>query len=651
MNTFLQIAQNFHFLHPLWLLALLPLTLLLWFIIHPRTTDSAWSKVIDANLLPLLLNKGQSNNSGKIILWLLSIAWFISIMALADPAWEKKPKPVFQTESSRIIVFDLSRSMNIQDMKPSRLARARFKVEDILRKEEEGQVGLVAFAGDAFSVSPLTRDVKTIRALLPALTPNLMPIQGSRADLGLRKAGELLKQAGVSNGEILLITDGTEGKLAHMAAEELSTQGYTVSVLAVGTETGGPIPNATDRQGKKVVVPVKIKELEAIAQAGGGRYSPALDSSADIDLLMTSTQLVKGSESSTESDDMKSDDWKEQGPLLVLLLLPFAALAFRRGWLVSVMLAVTFLLVQPQPAMALPIMTSPIMAFSWQDLWQRSDQQADKALQAGDFEAASELAETPLRLGSADYKRGDYESALQAFSETQNAGGAYNKGNALAKLGKYEEAIKAYDEALQQQGNLDDAKTNKKRVEDFLKKQKEQEQKQDKNKEGDEGDKKEPNDKQDSDKKDKDDQEQSPDNKKQGEEKSDSEKQEDKNDKSQPSDGDKDKKDDFSKATEGLEKDQKKSKEEKEKEKEEEEALAKQQQPSSKQKNEEKKADDKKAKAAEVKANELNKEEKIAADQWLRRIPDDPGGLLRRKFKYQYQQRPQREGTGGSTPW
>ena len=139
------------------------------------------------SLLPLLLDDQKTQRS-RIPLWLLSLGWLLAVLALADPAWEQQPQPLRQTGTSRVIVLDLSRSMLAPDLKPSRLVRARFKVEDILAHDAEGQTGLVVFAGDAFTVSPLTRDADTIRAQLRALDPSIMPSQGSRADLGLLKA-------------------------------------------------------------------------------------------------------------------------------------------------------------------------------------------------------------------------------------------------------------------------------------------------------------------------------------------------------------------------------------------------------------------------------------------------------------------------------
>ncbi|MES1265788.1 MAG: VWA domain-containing protein, partial [Variovorax sp.] len=232
--------ENFHFIRPLWLLALIPLALLVWQIRASGAGDNPWRRVVDARLLPLLL-VGRGQTADRAALWLLAAGWLIAALALADPTWERRPQPVYQTTAARVVVLDLSRSMNATDLKPSRLVRARFKVEDVLDLATEGQTGLVAYAGDAFTVSPMTRDVNTIRALLKVLDPELMPVDGSRADLGLLKAGELLRQAGTSDAQVLLIADGVQtDKVAatEAAATRLGSEGYRVIALGIGADAG-----------------------------------------------------------------------------------------------------------------------------------------------------------------------------------------------------------------------------------------------------------------------------------------------------------------------------------------------------------------------------------------------------------------------------
>lgn len=707
---FKQFFEQFHFQHPEWLLALIPAALLLWLMYRPVSQDTPWKKVIDPVLQPLFLSVSHGKST-QWVLGLLGLGWLLAVLAMADPVWQQYPRPVVQSSNAHVIVLDLSRSMEIGDLKPSRLNRARFKINDILQQKEEGQIGLVAFAGDAFTVSPLTRDADTIRALLPSLTPSLMPVQGSRVDLGLLKAGELLKQAGLSQGQILLIADGTDkldGKLAINAAKQLKAEGYSVSVLGVGTRMGGPIPNATDPQGKPIVVKLDEQNLQAVAKAGHGTYRLIQGSDADINTLLAASDklTLNQQSSSTVNTDMKSQDWKSQGPLFILLLLPFAALAFRRGWLLSLGLVVIVSAGtgMPKPVMAAEessvldqasIPSSASSSSNLANLWQRPDQRAAKALNAGDYETASQLAKDPMRLGSAEYKRGQYEKALHAFSQATGADAAYNKGNALAKLNKLKEAIATYDEALKADPTLKDAQINKQRVEELLKKQQEQQKKQDEQKQNNnqkqdnnKQDQSQSSDKQNSDQnkdqnKDKNDQNQQDQQQAGNEKKQDKNKDGTANQQQDQDQADKDEQqqnaqekqaqpeasndeNQFAKAKEELEKkkqdeqeklaqamQQQAQKEDEGKDKNEQQAKANPAQAQYAKDSDEEKQDDKdKPKSqAEIAAENLNKEEKIAAEQWLRSIPDDPGGLLRRKFKYQYQQRQQREGTGGQRPW
>ena len=460
--------EAFHFQQPVWFLALLPLAVLIWRVRGHGSTDSAWRRVCDANLLPYLLINPTRGDS-RLPLWLLAGGWLIAVIALADPVWEKMPQPVFRTEESRVVVLDLSRSMASPDLKPSRLERARYKVEDVLRRSEEGQVGLVVFAGDAFVVAPLTQDARTITELLKALEPGLMPVQGSRVDRGLRKAGELLTQAGAGRGEILLVTDGYEGSQAIDAARDLRRQGYTVSVLGVGTAEGAPLSDegggfVHDDKGAIVVPRLDVASLRALAAAGGGRYATITGNGADLNALLT--PLTPRLDAKVEQTGLQTDAWRSRSPWLVVLLLPLAALAFRRGWLLGVILLVAATAAPPQPA----------MASTWDDLWTRRDQQAAQALAAGEHARAAELATDPQRRGTAQYRAGHYKEALEDFNQANGPDAAYNQGNALARLGRYQEAIAAYDQALAAQPHMEDAQHNKAAVEALLRQQEQQEQ-------------------------------------------------------------------------------------------------------------------------------------------------------------------------------
>lgn len=460
--------SDFHWLRPEGLWALLPLAVIIWRLLHQARKSSAWEKQCDPHLLEKLLIRRARYQRWPLVL--LAVAWILAVIALAGPVWQKLPEPVYRTQAARVIVLDLSPSMNAPDLRPSRIARARFKVLDLLTRYREGQTALVVFAGEPFVVSPLTDDTKTIAALVPTLSPNLMPDSGDHAHTALRMADELLRQAGIQNqGEIVLVTDGYDDPAATLeAVTTLRAHGRRVSVLADGTEEGAPITLSNggflkDSTGAIVVPRLDSAALSELARQGGGHFARLSADDRDIDSLSADT-MARPREVRAESSHQRSmDRWREEGPWLVLILLPLAALAFRRGWLAVVVLGV---LILPDPA----------AAFSWQDLWARPDQRGAQALQAGEEKKAAELFQDPAWKGAARYQAGDYEKALENFSQSDGTDALYNRGNALTHLGQLQEAIAAYAQALKKDPTNADARNNKAVVEKLLKQQQQQQQ-------------------------------------------------------------------------------------------------------------------------------------------------------------------------------
>ena len=590
--------ESFHFQQPEWFWVLVPLLILLWLLRQSGEQASAWRKVCDASLLPYLLDKSASNRV-YLPLWLLATGGLLAVIALADPVWEQQEQPVFRNEAARVIVLDLSNSMLSPDLKPSRLVRARYKVADILQQNLDGQTGLVVFAGDAFTVSPLTHDVDTIQALLSPLEPALMPSQGSRVDLGLLHAADLMRQAGILQGDILLITDGFDGQRALDAARQVSGDGYHVSVLGVGTDSGAPIPIGRggflrDQQGEIVVPALEQAALRKLAAAGGGDFTAISSSTHDIEYLLSRMSSQLGEES--QETGMNTTVWQSNGPWLAVLLLPLAALAFRRGWLLVLVMLAGGTLSVPQPAMAL----------GWDDLWLRADQQAARALQAGEPEQAAQLARDPALRGTAEYQAGNFDAALDAFATQADVDAEYNQGNALAQLQRYEDAIAAYDRALEQQPEMADALHNKAEVEKLLQQQEQEQQQEQQDQQGDSGENEDPQ---------------------QGQQDQDAggEQQDDQDEPGEQGESGEQENSDEQQAGASSAEEQQEGENEESVEDLQQSAEAEEEQAAEQQ--------------ATAEAEPLDSEEQRAAEQWLRRIPDDPGGLLRRKFLYQYKQR------------
>lgn len=594
--------ENFHFLRPVWFLALLPLAFVVWRLLAVKRQSRSWQAVVDPNLLPHLLS-GTNSVRSNAKLYLISVIGLLSIIALAGPVWQKLERPVFKQQSALVIVLDLSRSMDSGDIKPSRLTRARHKIADILTQRKEGQTALVVYAADAFSVVPLTDDSGTINALLPGLTTDMMPAQGSRADKALMQAYQLFENTSLLRGDILLVSDGLSSSESQMA-EALLKQNpeFRLSILGIGTETGGPIPLPNgdflkDSGGSIVIASLAIDPMQTLAASGGGTFSMITANDDDITSLLKAIERNPFDQQIIASD-RSADVWQEQGPWLVLFLLPLVALAFRRGAVFVSLLHLPVLL-----SSILLVASPDASAFEWNELWQNSDQRAHDQFDQGQHEKASELFDSADWKGSSFYRSGDYENALQQWQDIDSENANYNRGNALAKLGKLKEALETYDQVLQKNPQHGDAKYNRQLVEEALKQQQEQQSEKDKS-DGDDG-----------------------------------EKSEDEEKSSEPDQSEQSNQSDGQESSDQAEKEQGQNESESQKT---DEADAQDQQTEQ--------ADAKEPVDSQTEQASLEQQlSEQAADQWLRKIPDDPGGLLRRKFLYQYNRRG--ESASELNPW
>ncbi len=440
------------FLRPWWLL-LLPCGALLAYWITRSPTDN-WLRVCDARLLPaLLVGAGRSRS---LLTWVFIVGgWTLAVLALSGPAWDREKIQLYQSVAATIVVFDLSRSMNATDVLPSRIERARYKALELVESMAGRAIGLVAFAGDAHDVTPVSDDVATVIHLIQFLRTDIMPLQGSNASEGLRRAGDLLQGSGYQSGTVILLTDGID-RAAYGAARELRAAGYRLSVIGVGSSVGAPVQFASgdylrDAADELIIARVDHGSLRELAQAGGGRYQLISGEHADLQALAGDADSVL---SSLDSERLETVQWRDRGAWLALALLPLAALLFRRGWLVAL---AWMCIAGPDAAMAL----------EWRDLWQRPDQRAAAAVLAGEYENPS-IQAYPSWHGIARYRQADYDHAAQEFSKSADAVGHYNHGNALAWAGNLPAAIEQYRQALAFDAEFEDAKFNLDLVQQLL---------------------------------------------------------------------------------------------------------------------------------------------------------------------------------------
>jgi Ca-activated chloride channel family protein len=592
--------SEFHFLRIEWFWAVLPLAgLMLWWYLR-KLYKGNWSRVVDAPLQAHVLTSQEVTRSHWAS-WLYCVAALLTVTALAGPAWERLPMPVFKDESAMVIALDLSRSMNAQDIQPSRLQRARLKLIDILRLRRSGQSALIAYAADAFVVTPLTDDIETIIAHVPNLTTDLMPSQGSRADRAIDKAMELLEQTGVQAGDVLLITDEADIDLLAAAKTKLNAAGHRLLILGVGSAEGAPIPEQGGgfvKDGNGSIVIAKLNDAELCSVAA---YQNMTYDDRDINNLLVRTKTDPLSVQAKRTE-LNADTWRDQGPWLLLPVLLFVLLGFRRGLLV---LALLCLLPMPQVAQAM----------DWQSLWLNSDQRGVKALENDQAEQAAELFKQPEWKAAAQYRAGKYEEALASLEGIDKTEALYNMGNVLAQLGRIPEAIEAYNKVLENNPGHEDAKYNR----DLL----QQQQQSDNSGQNSEQD------------------QQSPDSQQQNSQEQSSDSQQQDSQQQQSSDAQQQESQKQT-SSESQQSEAEQAEQERQSAQQTEQEVEEQESEESESQQAQEPGDEEQQQAALQQADDTEETEpdaeQQAIEQWLRRIPDDPGGLLRRKFMYQYRQ-------------
>lgn len=570
------LLSNFHWLRPWWLLATIPAIALTIVWAKRRAVRSHWQGSVDPELLSHLLEPTPTQQA-RLPAWALAGAFALGGLGLAGPTWERLPQPVEQANDALVIVLDLSLSMFAEDVPPSRLVRARQEITDVLRQRREGFSALVAYAGDAHTVAPLTDDTKTIENLLISLSPAMMPVLGSNVGTALTLAHELFANAGMTQGRILLVTDSVD-RMGDVS--EHARKAFPISILGVGTANGGPIPlefaNQPGRQlqtndGDVIIAKLDTDRLTRLANLSHGTYQTAVVGDTDINRALA-TQLP--SDADLQESERSFDTWADRGYWLALATLPLLALLFRRG-----LLACSPLTLLPYLAFGL-LAPPPANAGVWEDLWQRRDQQGHQQLIEGQPETAAILFENPDWTATAEYRSGNYPKAAEHFAKEPDATNKYNLANSIARLGDYPAAISLYEQVLSVAPDHADAQFNKELLEK-LQSEQQQASDQENNEEQDQGGE-------------------------QGDQERDSQESgepDESADQQEPSDAESDadkRSQEEQEASEGGEPE----------------------------------ADEQMAEAEQSRDEDTD-----ALEQWLRRVPDDPGGLLKRKFQYETKQR------------
>lgn len=424
--------NNFHFIRPLWLIAIIIPILFYIKYFKGVKNKSSWESVVDKNILSFLLIRGSSRNR-KMLGYIALTTFILTIIAISGPTWSKKEVPNMQPENPVMIMLNLSSDMSETDLTPNRLSRAKYKISDILTSLSSIQVGMIVYSDEPYLISPITEDKNIIINMLPNINSDIMPSNGDRLDRAIELAISKFSDAGYKKGNIIIFTSdvGQRFDLALIEAKKARISNYDINILNI---------NINDNE-----------KLEIIAKDGNGKYVKTSPDDRDIKTFIN--KINQEYNDSLKVSQNTSNTWVEYGYWLTIIIALLSLYFFRKGILV-----IAFIFTISSPANA---------AF-----FLNYNEEGLEYFKKGEFEKAKEKFKDTNWLGATYYKLGDYENAYKEYSKKDDTTSLYNQGNALAKSGKIEEAIKKYEEVLAKMPNHEDAKFNL----EYLKQQQEQNQ-------------------------------------------------------------------------------------------------------------------------------------------------------------------------------
>jgi len=445
---------DFHFLRPQWLLAIIPALLLLLFVYLRDSVTRRWRGVIAPHLLSHLLIRPRRRFRIQPV-HLVVVTLILAALGVAGPTWEREETPFTEDKAPLVVAMDVSYSMDAIDIRPTRLERAKQKVRDLLSQRGGARTGLIAYAGTAHTVLPLTEDRSVIEMYLMALASNVMPVAGKDPAQALALAEDMLA-ADDTSGSILFVTDGIAQDYVQAFVEHDKRSKDQIVVLAVGTREGGPIRVdrtrfAVDASGRRKIVRLNTEGLDALAREANAVVVGVTLEDDDM------RRIQRGVQSHLEKvqEEDAGARWRDVGYYLVLPVVVLTLLWFRRGWTIRWVAGIM-----------LVVFITPVQArdFHFADLWLTHDQQGRYYFEKGDFVRAAELFEDPMWKGIAFYRAGDWEHALLEFVRVDTAEGAYNLGNTYAQIGgeeNFEAAVQSYESALQLRPDWPEAQANR----------------------------------------------------------------------------------------------------------------------------------------------------------------------------------------------
>ena len=302
--------SEFHFLRPFWLLAVLPVLGVWWRLWRRQDHVASLRRVVDPHLLEhLLVGKERQRRLGPI--HLLFGVWVLSAVALAGPTWLREPSPFADDQAGLVVLLKVSGTMNATDVQPSRLARAKHKLRDLLELREGAATGLIVYSGSAHLVMPLTRDDRIISTMVEDLTPELMPSDGDALKEAMRLAQTLFERAGVPGSLLVMADSVSPSQVAAIGNGEVALPAQFLAVQS----SSAPLDTGMERVATVLDAPlvrltVDQADVEEVARRARSRIV-------------------------TVTSDQGGDRWADLGYGLLPLIALCALMWSRRGWVVQ----------------------------------------------------------------------------------------------------------------------------------------------------------------------------------------------------------------------------------------------------------------------------------------------------------------------------
>jgi Ca-activated chloride channel family protein len=461
LQTYLGQFAHFHFLRPWWLVMVIPFSWVFVYLWKAQSPTEKWRKIIAPHLMKaMLVRQGRSSWFNPISVSVLSLIF--GTLAMAGPTWKQQPSPFSEDIAALIIMLDVSNSMQQKDIQPSRLERAKQKVQDLLALRQGGRVGLIVYSGTAHSVIPLTNDPDVINNFLNAIESKMMPRKGKFPEKALPIAEEMLRDSPIP-GTILMIGDGISPRTEEAFDQYFSENNDQLLLLGIGKV------QSLDPEDENFSIPLESVALEKLASNNNGYYLSLTQNKDDV------KKLNRRIKNYFVIVDDGSRPWVDAGYYFLYPMALVTLLWFRVGWTLQWCLALVFVsgIILAPPAVAedetnesFPVYEALTSRFI--SLWLTPDQQGRYHLKRLEYKAAAASFENITWRGIAYYRDENFKAAVEMFSRVETIEGYFNLANSQAHGRAYPAAVKSYDKVLAINPTNESALKNRARLQSII---------------------------------------------------------------------------------------------------------------------------------------------------------------------------------------